>query len=205
VYRRAVLAAQGEAGAAERFRLRWTENAEHVPPIVLPTHPGRATSTWLIDYQPVIEQSLKDLVAWVEQGVDPAVTTFTYQDGKVTLPSSAAERGGIQPVLSTTANGAVRTEVRVGEPVTLQVQAELPPNAGTIVSVEWDFDGSGAFPQKDANVDGTSSHVTVSTTHSYDRPGTYFATAKVCSHREGDVNATSRRIPNLAQARIVVT
>jgi hypothetical protein len=39
----------------------------------------------------------------------------------------------------------------------------------------------------------------------YERPGTYFVTALVHSHREGDIAAVNRRIPNLAQARIVVT
>jgi hypothetical protein len=44
----------------------------------------------------------------------------------------------------------------------------------------------------------------VRTTHAFDRPGTYFVTAMVESHRQGDVHATSRRIPNLAAARVVV-
>ncbi|MCU1345603.1 MAG: hypothetical protein JWL70_1869, partial [Acidimicrobiia bacterium] len=62
VYEGAVLKAQGEAGRAERFRQRWTNNAEHVGPVMLPDAPGRAANTRLIDYAPVIEQSLKDLV-----------------------------------------------------------------------------------------------------------------------------------------------
>ena len=46
--------------------------------------------------------------------------------------------------------------------------------------------------------------VTLSTTHAYDRPGVYFVTGRVHSHRQGDVKATSCCIPNLAQARVVV-
>jgi hypothetical protein len=42
-------------------------------------------------------------------------------------------------------------------------------------------------------------------THTYDAPGTYFATARVCSNREGDVNGEFRRLPNLSSVRIVVT
>ena len=42
-------------------------------------------------------------------------------------------------------------------------------------------------------------------THAYDAPGTYFATARVFSNREGDVDAEHRRLQNLASARIVVT
>ena len=33
----------------------------------------------------------------------------------------------------------------------------------------------------------------------------YFVTGRVHSHRDGDVNAKSCRIPNLAQVRVVVT
>ncbi len=55
------------------------------------------------------------------------------------------------------------------------------------------------------DVDGTSSNLTLTTTHTWDRPGTYFATCLVHSHVDGDVNATSRRLPNLASARVVVS
>ena len=34
---------------------------------------------------------------------------------------------------------------RVGEPVTLAVDADAPAGGGTIIGVEWDFDGTGAF------------------------------------------------------------
>jgi hypothetical protein len=204
IYEGAVLAAQGEQGAAERFRLRWTENAEHIPPMMLPPGGGRAPNTWLINYQPIIEQSLADLVDWVERGVAPTGTAYDYRDGKVTLPATASERGGIQPVVYATANGATRADVAVGEAVMLEVQAEVPPGAGTIIDVRWDFDGSGTYPFRHDDIDGTAAQVTRSTTHAYDRPGTYFATALVESHRTGDVAATASRIPNLCQVRIVV-
>jgi hypothetical protein len=46
--------------------------------------------------------------------------------------------------------------------------------------------------------------VSLTTTHTYDRPGDYFATALVHSNRDGDVKATFRRIPNLSQVRVAV-
>src|SRR5208283_276921 len=195
----AVRDAQGDAGVAERFRLRWSENAEHVPLMLVSPSLGRAANTFLIDYVPIIEQSLADLVDWVENGVEPAGTAYEYLDGRVMLPGTADERGGIQPVVQATANGGVRADVAVGEPVALEVHAQVPPNAGAVVSVDWDFDGSGSFPFRHDDVDGTATEITRSTTHSYDRPGTFFATALVHSHRDGDLGATSRRIPNLAQ------
>jgi hypothetical protein len=204
VYANAVASAQGKDGADARYRLRWTDHAEHIPASFLPNPPGRASNTWLIDYLPVVEQSLKDLVDWVELGSPPAGTNYTFAAGKVTLPSTASERGGIQPVVAVTANGGSLAEAAVGDPVTLEVSAEVPPGAGAIVAVEWDFDGLGTFPFTSEEVDGTASAVKLSLTHTYDRPGQYFATARVTSHRDGDTRAEARRIPNLDQARVVV-
>ena len=107
-------------------------------------------------------------------------------------------------MVAVTANGGDLAEVGVGEPVTLEVHAEAPPAGGTIISVEWDFDWRGSFPFSH-EVDGTSATVVLSTTHAYDQPGTYFATARVASHREGDVGAAHRRLQNLASARVVVS
>ncbi|MHB8466268.1 MAG: PKD domain-containing protein [Acidimicrobiales bacterium] len=204
IYEGAVRQTQGPDATREKFRLQWTENAEHIPPMYLPNSSTRATATWLIDYFPVIEQGLADLIQWVEEGVAPAGTTYEYVDGQVRLPATAAERGGIQPVVSATANGASRAEVNVGEAVTLEVTAEVPPNAGTIVSVDWDFDGWGSFPFRH-DLDGTDTAVRLSTTHAFDKPGTYFATARVCSNREGKVDSEFRRIPNVASVRVVVS
>jgi hypothetical protein len=203
VYPEAVRRSQGEAGVRDNFCLRWTEHAEHVPPFILPSDPKRATPTWLIDYMPAIEQSLFDLQAWCEDGVVPASTAFSYADGKVTLPDTAAERGGIQAVVVAHADGAVKVHVTPGTTVTLSVTAETPPGAGTITGVEWDFEGAGSFEFKD-EVDGSETKVALSTTRTYDAPGVYYATARVTSHREGLVGATSRGITNVAAARIVV-
>ena len=204
VYKRAVERAQGPEGAAQNFQLRWVENAEHVPPRFLPSAPNRATATWLIDYMPYIEQSLVDLCDWVEKGIHPAPTRFEFRDGRVFLPPSAEERLGIQPVVSVTANGGSRAEVKAGEAVSLAVVGEVPPGAGTVIAVEWDFDGQGAFPEQ-AEVDGTQARVALETRHTYATPGTYFVTARVTSHREGDRSASARRITNVASARVVVS
>jgi hypothetical protein len=205
IYRDAVLRAQGEAGARERFRLRWIENAEHGPSSIVPSQPNRASNTWLIDYMPFIEQSIGDLMDWVERGVEPVPTTFDYRDSRVILSPDAAERRGIQPVIAVTAAGGRRADIKVGQPVALELRAAVPPGAGTIVGADWDLDGSGRFPRKHPEIDGTAISVNLSTTHSFDRPGEYFVTGRVHSHRDGDVRATSRRIENVAQVRITVS
>lgn len=187
----------------KHFRLRWLDNAEHIPPMLAAAPANRANVTWLVDYLPMVEQGLVDLAAWVEQGIEPAETQFEYLDGEIILSSNAVERGGVQPVVAVTANGKSRAEVKAGKAVNLEVSAEVPAGTGTIISVLWDFDGSGSYPEK-PDVDGTASKLTLNTQHTYDKPGTYFVTALVESHREGDVNATCRRIPNVASARVVV-
>jgi hypothetical protein len=203
-YHRGVHHLQGEDGERERFRMRWAEHAEHGPPDMVGNQPGRQPNTWLINYGPIIEQTLDDLIAWVEDGVEPSGTNYSYKDGVLTLPPTALERGGIQPVVLVTANGASLADVAVGEDVTVSVHAEVPPGAGTVVSLDWDFDGEGTYPLRDDRPDGKLSTIDLSTTHSYDRPGTYYVTALVRSHREGDLDDTTRHVPNLAQARVVV-
>jgi hypothetical protein len=204
VYEAAVKQAQGGAKAAENFRLQWTQNAEHIPPAMLPGSLTRSTSTWLIDYTPIIEQGLVDLMSWVENGVAPPSTSYEFSKGQVTLPETADARGGIQPVVHVTVNGGDRADVKIGEAVHIEAVAEAPTGTGTIISVEWDFDGQGAFPVRE-DVDGTEVSVKAAQTHSYDTPGTYFVTARVCSNREGDVNTEFRRLANVGSVRIVVT
>jgi hypothetical protein len=190
--------------ASARFCLRWIENAENAPPQFLPqTHP--ALNTRIIDFSGAVKQGLVDLVAWVEDGVVPAGTAYRFEKGTLTLPATAAERGGIQPVVSASANHLVRADVRIGEPVHLELTAEVPSGAGTIVKAEWDFDGTGAFPFAHAEVDGSATWLTLGTSHVFGEAGTYFPCARVSSHREGDVDDATRQIVNLARVRVVVT
>ena len=80
----------------------------------------------------------------------------------------------------------------------------MPPGAGTIIEVAWDFDGSGTYPYQDKSIDGTQSKLTSSVSHRFDVAGTYFPSAKVTSHRHGEIGATTRRVENLARVRVVV-
>jgi hypothetical protein len=204
-YARELKKALGDKGFRERYRLRFTEHAHHIPAPGIPKGAAPVPTTRLIDYMPQIEQGLHDLVAWVEKGVEPAETHADYRDGKVVIAATAAERGGIQPVVRATANGAARADVKTGEAVTFAVDAEVPAGAGTLIAVEWDFDGAGAYPFKHPAIDGKMRALKLETTHAFDRPGTYFAAVRAVSHRDGDMAATSRRIENLGRVRVVVT
>jgi hypothetical protein len=191
----------------DQFRLWWLDRCEHgggqlADPGPVPTHQSR-----YIEYQPVIEQAIHDVIAWVEQGIAPAGDTGAElsADRALVLAPTAADRKGIQPVVVVTANGTARAHVNVGESVTLQLSAEVPPGAGTIVDARWDFDGSGSFPLRQEGIDGSKLKVESQTTHTYGEPGTYFVACQVYSRRDGDTSATRRRIPNIGRARVVVS
>ncbi|MDB5431935.1 MAG: hypothetical protein JWP35_3051 [Caulobacter sp.] len=196
----------GEKLTRERVKLRFTEHAHHIPAAYIPANGAPVPTTRLISYMSHIEQGLQDLIDWVEGGVEPAETHAEYREGKVVLPPTAAGRGGIQAVVNASANGGPRADVKVGQAVTLGVSAEVPPGMGTVVAVEWDFDGLGSYPFKQPEVDGKAKAVKLSTTHAFDKPGTYFPAVRVISHRQGVMDPkAARRIENLGRVRVVVT
>ena len=119
------------------------------------------------------------------------------------IPSTAAERKGIQPVVHLTANGGVRSEISTNKPVKFAAAIEVPPGTGKIISAEWDFDGDGRFAIAE-NVKEPKPQVSVRISHSYTKPGTYFVTFRAISQRDGDAETPFARIQNLARVRVVV-
>jgi hypothetical protein len=192
--------------ADDRLRLWWTDNAAHVPGMAMAPGPAPVAGTRLVNYLGINEQAMLDLIEWVEHDTAPAPSTaYEIVDGQLRLAPTAAERRGIQPVVSATANGAVRADVAVGEAVTFAFTAELPPDVGTIIAAQWDFDGEGTFPERQGGIDGSQTSVDGETTHVFDAPGTYFPCVRVESHRDGDVQARFARVENLARVRVVVS
>jgi len=47
--------------------------------------------------------------------------------------------------------------------------------------------------------------VQLSAVHTYETLGTYYATARVCAHRDGAVATEFRRLSNVASARVIVS
>lgn len=168
----------------------------------------QAYPTHTVSYIGILQQALRDLAAWVEDGTEPAPTTdYRLVDGQIEVPPSAAARHGIQPVVSLTGvGGKDRIDARAGEVVTMTGVVEVPPGMGKVVSAEWDFDGAGAFPvQSDLKLaNAAGNKVTLTMTHSYSKPGTYFATLRVASQRDGDTETPFGKVQNLDRVRIVV-
>jgi hypothetical protein len=198
---------QRGASTDDRYRLWWVENAPHGAPQVLgpALTPEKDPGLWrsrLVDYDGVTAQALRELVAWVERGVEPHDSTeFRMSgDGDIRLSQDPAARGGVQPLAAAAVNGEATVEARVGELVTLRGTATAVGTV-TIVPAEWDAEGTGRFEKHP--VDGTTTAVTIETTHAYDAPGTYLACFRVGSHQDGK-DGTKPYARNNARVRVIV-
>jgi hypothetical protein len=196
-YRSKVKAALG-AGFEDSYALWYMDHAQH-------DTPSAATAlARTISYQGMLQQALRDMAAWVERGVSPARTAYRLADSSVVTPATAAERGGVQPVVSLEVGGSARVEVKVGEPVTFTGRIETPPGAGQAVAAEWDFEGAGDFPERET-IAPPAEAVTLTRTHAYATPGTRFAVLRGISQRDGDPETPYGRVWNLGRMRVVVS
>ena len=195
-YRAQVIKHLGE-NADNHFRLWYTDRALHGD------LSKQEDATRTVSYLGVLQQALRDLSAWVEKGTPPPATTnYKIEDGQVVVPAATTERQGIQPTVVVKANGGARADVKVGKPVTFTAVIELPPNTGKVVAAEWDFEGGGTFPI--AAKFKMDSRITLKTTHTFAKPGTYFPTLRAVSQRQGDAQTPFARIQNLGRVRVVV-
>lgn len=196
-YRQRAAKAMGDK-ADDRLRLYYTDHAVHGDQAF------NEDPTRIVSYAGVLQQALRDLAAWVEQGkAPPASTSYRIAGGKVILPQDAADHRGIQPVVRLSVAGGERIEVAAGQSVTFTGTIAVPPAAGSIVSAEWDFDGSGKFAAQSRVRRGARS-ATVSVTHRFDRSGTFFPALRATSQRDGDPKTPYGRIENLGRVRVVV-
>jgi hypothetical protein len=204
-YTSRVKAAQGDK-FNDIYRIWYLDHAQHTPPVVGPSDPHPVITTDVIDYGPVLQQALRDVAAWAERGVaPPASTDYTVVDGQVELPAPAADRKGVQPTISMTANGGVRADVKVGDNVAFDAVIDSPADAGSIVRAEWDFEGAGDFPMVGDLKDTKSNHVEVKAMHAFAAAGTYFPALRASLQRTGDPLTSYGRIPNLGRVRVVVS
>lgn len=187
--------------ADEDFRLWYTENALHGD------LSEQEDQTHAVSYLGVLQQALRDLSTWVEEGTPPPDSTdYKIIDGQVVIPDKANERKGVQPVVNLTVNNEKHAIISSGDTVEFVAEIEVPSGTGSIVSVEWDFEGVGNFhAHKYPEVSKSGlSELTLKATHSFTDPGTYFAVVRVASQREGDSKTPYTRIQNLNRVRIVV-
>ena len=195
-YRRVVERNLGDA-LGDHYRLWFNDHAAHLPASINPVGAPPVPATRLIDYGGSLEQALRDLMAWVEDGVaPPAESGYTLDtDQQLRLAPVAAERGGIQPVVHASANGADRAEVAVGELVALSADVDAPPGGGTIIGARVGLRRHRCLPVRTRPRRHDVRRCTSETTHAFDAPGTYFPCVRVTAHRDGDVDAAALPAP----------
>lgn len=186
------------AATDDHFRLWFTDRALHGD------SDTQEDPTRTVSYVPVLNQALRDLALWVEKGIAPPDSTrYRYEDGQIVVPAEAAARLGIQPVVTLTSSGRARADIAAGQTVTFTGTIEVPPGSGSIVAAQWDFEGAGTFAVSSPVKPGSKT-ATVTITHRFDRPGTYFPTLRGVSQREGSRTTAFGRIQNLGRMRVVV-
>ena len=202
-YRQQAQAAMG-ASLDGSYRLWYMDNADHDPQGPAATTAANAAAH-IVPYTGEVYQALLDLDAWVANGTPPPATTNYTVDSntQVQLAPTAAQRMGVQPVVDLTANGGATANVTVGQPVTFAATAQAPPNAGPIVSAQWDFQGAGTFPVQ-AQIGAPTVSTSLQATYTYSQPGTYFPAIRVSSEQSGNAQAPYTQIQNLGRARVVV-
>lgn len=151
----------------------------------------------------VFQQSVQDLMAWAEKGVAPPPSTrYTISNGQVVPAPRAADRLGLQPVMSLTANGVSRATVAANQPVKLEASLEMPPRTGQIVQYAWTVADKTEAP---VNVEKPQPLVQVDKTVSFPAPGTYVVRLTVNGQRDELVNPANQTLmQNFREVRVVV-
>ena len=170
----------------------------------------------VVNYMGALRQSLLDLAAWVEKGIEPLPSTrYTYdqENGQIVPESDLKIRGGIQSVVRLTANGQKCARVKTGEIVHLEINVQLPPGTGEVTEIALadrepsETQSGNLFPMHLPYTryvcDGIHGASAVADVR-YDKPGTYFAVVRVQSNKNGNPDEIYCQILNLDRVRIVV-
>lgn len=203
-YAQQVTKALGPIRADNIFRVYFNENSGHGAVGMVPS--GKPATT-TIGIQGILNQALLDLAAWVERGVAPLPSSRYSVDAtnQVVLPAKASERRGLQPVVHLTANGQVRAEVAINEPVTLKGNIEMPPGTGKVLQYDWYLGRSDFAYEPATQVREPQTGVSPTRTVSFPVAGEYTISLRTFAQREGAGDLTSPTLlQNLARVRVVV-
>ncbi|MBQ9612148.1 MAG: hypothetical protein IJV14_06110 [Lachnospiraceae bacterium] len=195
-------------GSEENFRVYYNDRCMHGPIEIL-------ENSQVTNYGGILRQAILDVSEWALHGtLPPASTNYKYDDGQIIVPDDAAQRGGMQQSIRFTVNGSDCAHIKAGETVNFDVETHLPEAGGEITAVDYDFvekrgvaipdifSTRGDFTRTAENgVKGAVSTIS----HVYDTPGTYYASVRVMSQRDGNAAENFTQIRNIARAKIVVS
>lgn len=201
-YRRKVMET---TGSENDFRIYYMDRCMHGDEML-------CENNMVTNYLGALRQALLDISDWVERGIEPLPSTvYLYQDGQIEVPDNAEDRRGMQPTVELMANGSACAHVKAGEAVRFTAQAQAPAGAGEITAIDFGFadnrslpgSGDGDFPMRGA-IEKKGGVVSAEAEFTYNVPGTYFASVRVRSQRQGDCADPFTQVKNLARARVIV-
>ncbi len=200
-YHSQIVKAIGSARADQMVRIYYNDNANHADLFEIKGDDNGFT----VGFGGIWLQALVDLVNWVEKGVRPPPSTRYSLDehNQVSLPVNAAERGGIQPVVTLAVNGTDHASVGVNQAVTLTGKIEAPPNTGKVVRYDWYLGGNPVKYEAPTVLPAPQPVVNVTRTVSFPKPGVYELTLRATAQR-GGVSDYWTNMQNLARVQIVV-
>jgi len=203
-YEQMVTKALGSRAAEKMFRLYYQENGIHGA--FLDNLPGKL-GTSVIPTGGILHQVLLDLADWAERGIAPRPSTRYRIDSmnQVVVPSTAKERGGLQPLVHLTVNGKDRADVGVNQPVNLVGKIEMPPGTGKIVEYDY-YVGSSDYKFEPATkLSQPQTRVSLTRTISFPKQGEYVIALRTAGQRDGkgDASGTTPLI-NIDRVRVVV-
>jgi hypothetical protein len=192
-----------KSGKSDDFRVYVQESAGHLD--------GPLSSGGDVPYLGILEQALRDLAAWVEEGTEPAPSTgYDFVHNQIYLKPTTVERRGLQPVIVLTADGAAgvdgkRVEISAGDSVGFDARIE-PANPGDVItSIQWSPATAGEnFTDVPFTIasDGTA---TVHTEATFSETGTIFPRVRVTVYRDGaPATGIVGRMMNQVSVRVVV-
>ncbi len=204
-YRRKIA---GVKGSEDDFRIYYMQRCMH-------GNSNDLANNMVVNYMGALYQSLLDMADWLQNGKEPLATTrYEMTDNQVVVEADPSRRGGMQAGIDLTVNGRKCAYVKAGEEFVLRAEAVLPENSGEITGIGFDFRDRRDFPDKVEGLfpvkgsllpiskDGVKG-ACAETTGRFDKPGTYFVSARVSSQRSGDRNDIFTQVLNLDRVRVI--
>lgn len=187
--------------APQCFRLWYNDNCPHGDESETGDH------TRLVSYLGMLRQGLLDLAAWTEQGISPADSTgYRLMNNQVVPEESAADRKGIQPVVSLFVQENVCAHVSAESRVHFTAQADGTAACGKLEKAEFCFGEDDSFSEAGTVTrqweENGITHALIEAEHVYHKAGTFFPVVRIITNRQKGDSFT--RLRNLCRARVIV-
>ena len=197
-YRKQVIRQLGTDG--DLYRVYYNDNSDHFSGPA----PNNNFAPYIINYNTLLYQALRDIADWVEKGIEPPRNTqYEVEDSQIKVPYEASDRGGIQPVVHLCANyDERRVDVMSNQSVSFRAVAEVPTQEGCIIEISWDYEGVGIW--ESVEVEKAERYKEIYGNHTYAAPGTYFPAIRVGSSHKCLPGERYVVPQNLDRMRVVV-